>query len=254
MSKIYGKNINFKKISNPFTKFALLVELLIFTTPQKFPIAINNIENIRVHLQIINIMEFVINLFLEIKVRFNITSTINFALINKLLKRNNAIRKKMFFSDIIEKKGHINRSFIIINKLLFKMRMEIAQFIESNALNERIIYMKEDHGILKYGSYLFVAYADKLLKIQRIKLTRNYFFKIIYNPWSFYFFFRHIKCLKNDFTEGIKERNKYLLKYLKFIYTYNDGKNLYTPFWYLDNVRKILTHIHKLIPKFFQNK
>jgi len=251
--KIFGNEINFKSISNPYIKFALLVELLIFNKPHRSPASIDQIESIRIYLQVINASKFVINLFKEIKQEFNFESNISFHQAEIIWKNNDVIRKNMFFWDINKIKVHLNRSFIILNKLLLNIRIEIGQFIEKNALKKGFANLKEHKPVLRYGSYFFLADNKKLLKIQDIEFRRIDFIENYYNPWSFYFIFQNQYCLKNGFYEGIKERNQYLIKYLNYTSLYNQGENLYIPFWYQDKGH-IFLRLFKFVPKSIQNK
>lgn len=262
ISKIYGKDIKFREISNPYIKFGLLVELLIYISPKKLPLKINQPEDLRTHLQVIKSISYTIDLFIEISQKFNLKSRINFEEIQSIFKINDFIRKNSFLININILKSHIKNAFLRLNKLLYKLRCEIAHFIEKNVLKKIVLPYKKSIPILKIGNYFFVANEKKRLKINKFQrhLTQaNELYRLYYYyPWSFYFFFKHQNFLKKEFFEGVSERNYYLMKYLKFITSYNNGKTEYAPFWYWDKQKFLLYTVSqklwKILPKPLQDK
>ncbi len=249
ITKIYGKDIIFNIISNPYVKLAMLIELLIFTKPIPFPVLVNIQEDFAKSLQQINTMNYIMKQYLEIIDYFDIGSEISFKYLRELLKKNDYIRKNMYTLPLNSIKTHIDNSCLIMRNYLLRIKLEIAHFIENNGFNQKIIKEYKRKPVLRFGSYFFIFNEEKLKKINLIN-NRSY----LYNPWSFYFFFKNQECLKKKFYKGIKERNKILIPYLRYTLIYNNNSNLYVPFWYRDKKRNLNEIIWNLVPKTLKNK
>ncbi len=244
LQKIYGKDIIFKEVSDPYVKLYILIELIIFSSPRRFPKVAIKFEKIREFLQIINTIKFLIKMYNNVTNQFNFVSNIDFQPAINKLKKNNEIRKDMYNYELGKLKEHINESYSILSNLLFKMKISLSKFIEKQVLNEKFIHWKEKYPVLKLGSYLFLTDNTKIIKTNNLKFKQN-----IYNPWSLYFFFQQSHFLKFNFYKGVRKRNNILIKYLNYTLKFNNGLNLYVPFWFDISIKiRFIQKIWKLIP------
>jgi hypothetical protein len=251
--KIYGKSIEFHKVKNPYTKLAIFIELLIFTSLIQIPRTINKIEDLVFPLQKINTIKYIIGLYLDLEQEFSIERTIDLTPIYNVIKKNDALRKKMYFYDVIKIKSFVNNSVLMINKFLFELRIIFSDFIEENALSNRTIKLKKQYPIFKFGKHFFVSDKNNLNRIYNKKGKIFDDIKRLYQPWSFYFFFQ-TRLLKKPFYEGIKKRISYINKYLNYTTHFNDGNNLYMPFWYYDLNKPFFSLLWDSIPKQLRKK
>jgi len=129
------------------------------------------------------------------------------------------------------------------------LKLEVANFIEKNALKGSLIPLKNNYPMLKFSRYFFISNEKQLSKIHMKRLTYYNDIKNYYQPWAFYFFFQRTKMLKKPFFDGINKRNYYLFKYLNYTTRNNNRNNLYVPFWYLDLNKQIFPKLWNSFPK-----
>jgi predicted nucleotidyltransferase len=251
--KIYGKSIEFKKVENPYTKLAIFIELLIFTSLIRIPKTINKIEDLVFPLQKINTIKHIIGLYLDLEQEFSIERTVDLTPIYNVIEKNDALRKNMYFYDVIKIISFVNNSVLMINKFLFELRITFSDFIEEKALNNRVIKLKKQYPIFKFGEHFFVSDKNSLNRIYNKKGKIFDDIKRLYQPWSFYFFFQ-TRLLKKPFYEGNKKRISYINKFLNYTSHFNDGNNLYMPFWYYDLNKPFFSLLWDSIPKQLRKK
>lgn len=223
---LWGEKQKFLELKDIYVKFSQLIDLLVHYYPG-FLIVDNHIHDHRLGLQYINAFKYPLALYHDISEKFGLDNS-PVKETEKVLSLNDLVKKDVFSYNV----DSLNEYILDANKKLFHISGSVKRQMEKFICEKNIILPNKTVRIKRIADRFFTnrsfqdTHSTKGINV----LVRKT--KIYYEPEQFFYFFKEIESLTEQFREATKKRHNILAKYMEFTQNILGGRNMYYSWWY----------------------
>ena len=221
-----GETQKFPDLEDIYVKFSQLIDLLVHYYPG-FLIIDNHIHDHRLGLQYINAFKYPLALYHDISEKFGLDNS-PVKETEKILSLNDSVKTNIFsYND-----DSLNEYILDTNKKLFHIAGSVKRQMKKFIREKNIIAPNKTVKIKRIADRFFTnRFFQDTHSIKGINvLVRKT--KIYYEPEQFFYFFKEIESLTEQFREATIKRHNTLAKYMEFTQQILGGRNMYYSWWY----------------------